>query len=326
MKNRIVVLVCLPMFCMAQTNLVLNGDFESHATLQANDCAIEDATPWFDTGFSVDYFNANRPPLVFPPDTIPHCEVPENTRGYQNARSGIGYGGFHAFSRYQANGREFIQTELSQPLSIGVRYEVSFFVSLADDYKYAIKTIGAYFSQHPIFRTHYEIDDLNITPQMVNISMLLDDKENWMEIRDTLLGRTGIEGGERYLIIGNFNLDETSDTVMLESGLGNHSYYYIDDVSVIALDSVPDGVAEMETIHLSVYPNPSSQFVQIHTRSFMYRLRLLDIRGREVMVREVAGRKHTLELGDIPSGMYFLEVTDNEGRMATERIIKTDGP
>ena len=311
----------------AQTNLVPNGDFEFHSNLQAEDCTLSNAFPWFGPGYSPDYFNASRPPLQT--GTTSPCGVPSNNRGYQHARSGVGYAGIHAFSKLQSNGREFIQIELLQPIHPTVRYEVSFFVSLADDFKYAVKSLGAFFSSVAITQVQYAIDDLNIAPQIINNSTLLSDKENWQEIRDTIVGRIDdIEGGERFLIIGNFNLDEASDTVMLETGLYDHSYYYIDDVSVIALDSVPSGVGinEVEELSFSVLPNPATEILNIKSKRSLVELRLLDMRGRTVLAENLAAKRHTINLNGIPTGIYLLEVIDREGRRATERFIKTEVP
>jgi OOP family OmpA-OmpF porin len=319
----IIVLMGLCGYAQAQTNLVPNGDFEFHTTLQASDCAIEDASPWFDTGYSVDYFSAARSLQLTPPDTFYHCHAPENVRGYQHARSGISYAGFHAFSKYQRNGREFIQIELLQPISSGVRYEVSFHVSLADCYKFAVKTLGAYFSHSAIFRTQYEIDELNIIPQIINNTAVLDDKETWQEVRDTFASRTG---GERYLVIGNFNLDETSDTLLLETGLHDHSYYYIDDVSVIALDSVPSSINEQEYFDFSVYPNPATEVIRIDSQRLFNSVRLMDILGKEVFRGDVSGKTNIFDISGIPAGVYMVAVSDTAGRTAIKRIVKTDEP
>jgi hypothetical protein len=318
----------------AQQNLVPNGSFEGYCPdLNAGGAEIWHVQPWnniVNIGGGADAYNSCAEPLIVTTDTLYIYGVPENGVGFQLAHSGDGYAGFYAVSDPESypDWREFIQTPLMEPLQSGFRYEVVFHVNLADKFQYAVGSLGVHFSVNPLHEAAYDILP-DVTPQIQSpVGVTYDDKENWMEVRDTIVIRGG-EDGQQWMTIGNFLSDSLSQITFVDSGFAQNydrSYYYIDDVSVIALDSVPDGVSEMETIHLSVYPNPSSQFVQIHTRSFMHMLRLLDIRGREVMVREVGGRKHTLELGDIPSGMYFLEVTDNEGRMATERIIKPDGP
>jgi hypothetical protein len=58
-----------------------------------------------------------------------------------------------------------------------------------------------------------------VEPQILNThENLLTDPDVWVLITDTFSSRYG---GERYLTIGNFNTDATSDTV----------YWNVDEVS-----------------------------------------------------------------------------------------------
>jgi hypothetical protein len=83
---------------------------------------------------------------------------------------------------------------------------------------------------------------------------------NWMLVADTFISRFG---GERYITIGNFFVDAESDTVLVNTSLpqsNGRASYYIDDISVVALDSVPSGVEEVGQgrSNFSVYPNPNN--------------------------------------------------------------------
>lgn len=320
-------LLLLPVISYGQQNLVPNGDFEQYTEFLTDENPVSIAYRWGSTGAvcTPDYFNIQCPPLIFDSDTVVYCGVPVNNRGYQYAKSGFGYAGIHAFSLLnEPNGREFIQVELDETIHAGVRYQVSFHVSLADKYKYAVSTIGAYFSDTPIVRYEYSITDLGLVPQVNSTEgIVFDDKENWTEVRDTFNSRYG---GERFLVIGNFNLDGESGVVLLESGERIHAYYYIDDVSVIALDSIPSSIGEPERLSFSVFPNPATDVIRIVGVEQQRHLRLADLRGREVMTEEVSGHDHSLKIGHLPAGLYILEVTATDGRRATQRVIKMAGP
>lgn len=318
-----IILLGLCSTAQAQINLVPNGGFESHAPFQSGDCALSDATSWFEPGYSPDYFNADRPSL--PSGSPSQCGVPDNNRGYQSANSGIGYAGIHAFSKFQPNGREFIQIELLQPIHTGVRYEVSFFVSLADDFKYAVKTLGAYFSPVAITQTQYEIDNLNIVPQIVNASVILDSKDSWQEVRDTFVSRVG--GGERFLVIGNFNLDVVSDTVLLETGLHDHSYYYIDDVSVVAIDSVPSSITELEEKDngLLIYPNPNNGLFTLTyglNEQQTGEIQIFDMVGKKVFAQQlnVESNSMHIDFSEMNAGIYLIRLEVNGQVLQSERI------
>jgi hypothetical protein len=60
-----------------------------HDDFPENNNIITIASPWMSTGFTPDYFHENCPPI----DSYPYCDVPDNDRGYQYARSGVAYAG-----------------------------------------------------------------------------------------------------------------------------------------------------------------------------------------------------------------------------------------
>lgn len=313
MKLALAICTALPVFCMGQGNLVPNGGFDEITSCPTAGSQIHLAVPWTNTvAGSPDLFNECGPSSL---------AVPVNGGGYQEARSGFSYAGFHAYNLN--NGREFVQVELLHPLVESVSYRVSFYVNLMDNCKYSVRTLGAYLSDTLVIREEYSINDLNIEPQVFNPSPEpLSDKENWMLVCDTFHSRFG---GEQYLIIGNFYMDEDSDTTLLEAGIWHHSYYYIDDVSVIALDTL-SSISEAVPLQLSVNPNPAIETVNIEGTERLGHVQLLDMRGRELLTEAASSQRHTLGLSGVPEGVYLLQVTDAEGRRATQRFVRMAGP
>jgi hypothetical protein len=310
------ILVALPLLCKGQGNLVPNGSFEIHS-----DCTgpfrIWLAPPWLGSGpiCSPDYFNECA---------VAYYCVPQNNSGFQYAQSGVAYGGFFAYSTNSNSGREFVQVELTEPIVAGVRYEVVFHVSLADSFLYAVSTLGAHFSTNQIVRNDYSIVGLGLVSQVNSEEgMVFDDKENWVEVRDTFNSR---DGGERFITIGNFNLDAESGVVFVGNGDHDftHAYYYIDDVSVIALDSIPNSIAEPATepaLTLTAWPNPATLLLHIRSGLPLARLRLLDLSGRAVHAQEAHGTTHTIPLHTLPAGLYLLEAEDTTGHKAVQRVV-----
>ena len=129
---------------------------------------------------------------------------------------------------------------------------MSFFVSLADKSPNAMATIGALLSSDRIgdstmgILMRREVTDLGVSkiqsiatwlePQVANpADSVLSDTKNWVEIVDTIVA----DGGERFLTIGNF-MDFNHSTVVDIQNAGavlQGAYYYIDDVSVVCLDT-----------------------------------------------------------------------------------------
>jgi OOP family OmpA-OmpF porin len=195
-------------------------------------------------GSTPDYFHSCCPPEIVPPDTFPRVGLPDNVFGFQHAHTGESYTGIYVYNGpNQEELREYLQVELAQPIYAGVRYRVSFYVSLADKFQHAVGTLGAYFTNAPVINDDWGVYE--VEPQIESDGdMVFNDKENWILIEDTFNSRYG---GERYMLIGNFRIDSESNVTFVDSGatLGHvQSYYYIDDVSVIALDSIPNSIAE----------------------------------------------------------------------------------
>lgn len=190
---------------------------------------------------------------------------------------------------------------------------------MADNMWYSITSIGVFFSKEPVVQEN--VFRIDLEPQVVNTSENpLTSNEDWILITDTFSSRYG---GERYITIGNFNTDSASDTLYQASNntSGGYSYYYIDDVSVVAIDSIPNSVAEEQVFALSVYPNPAQEFITISSGRGLSGLRLLDLSGRSLRVQPVASDRYTLPLQGIGPGIYLLEATDRTGRVVVQKVV-----
>lgn len=224
-------------------NLVHNPSFEAHTTCPQRIDAIgtmrEVEAWWQPTKGSSDYFH---------PCGGRECQVPRNKMGYQTAHSGTAYCGIYCSKE---NYREYLQTELKEPLVAGARYQVSYWVSLSEKSPYAVATLGALFTPERLSDSTWEIlmrreniplGDNQIqtistyyTPQVANSKeRLLDDTKEWQEVSGEFIA----QGGEKFLTIGNFasfnhsNVHDMGNSTAILQG----AYYYIDDVSVTCLD------------------------------------------------------------------------------------------
>lgn len=251
MKRHWISVACLLMVLQwshlnAQTtdNMVFNPSFEEHLRCPERIDALGVMTSveawWQPTGGSSDYFH---------PCGGRDCNVPRNKLGVQAAHSGDAYCGIYCS---QENYREYLQTELKEPLKAGRRYRISFWVSLADKSPHAVATLGALLTAERIgdsawgILMHKEIvaleeDEIQTistpyTPQMENPSeRVLDDAKEWVEVS----GEMTASGGERFLTLGNFRSFNHSNVHNRDyaNAILQGAYYYIDDVSVVAIDT-----------------------------------------------------------------------------------------
>jgi hypothetical protein len=323
MIRSLVIAVLLPLLCMGQQNLVPNGSFEEITSCPTATAQIHQALPWINDIGGVELFHACNPGT---PDGDPHLGVPLNAGGIQQAHTGEAYAGIFTYGGpTETNGREYLQVQLIEPIQASRRYIVSFWASLADHFQFAVGSLGAHFSDTLIVRNSFNsLPGVEPTIQSPT-GQIFSDKDIWYLITDTFSSRYG---GERYMTIGNFKSTAESDTLLVPTGAGGYwqSYYYIDDVSVVALDSVPDGVDDEGRIPFTMYPNPVSDVLRVESTVQMRNARLMDALGREVYSQAVEGQAHTLHLRDLPAGLYLLEVQDTQGRRVVQRVVKAGGP
>lgn len=178
--------------------------------------------------------NFNAPPWNAPdqssPDLYNICSttsnwsIPSNQFGYQYPHTGNGYAGA-GFYNASVDYREFLQVKLDSALSANQNYCVSFYVSLSSPHYVACNNIGMYISSTEISTP--SIVNLNLIPQ-INETAIIKDTANWALIQ----GDYSANGGEQYIIIGNFALYQTIDTFNYAESSGGGAYYYIDDVDI----------------------------------------------------------------------------------------------
>ena len=78
---------------------------------------------------------------------------------------------------------------------------------------------------------------------------------------------------------------------------------------------------------LSVYPNPTDDilFVELSGGAGIANMALYDLQGRVVGTRFIAsatGASATVNMRDIPAGVYVLRVTDTDGKEYHQKIVR----
>jgi hypothetical protein len=164
--------------------------------------------------------------------------VPNNlyVNSYQETNSGNGYVIFENLNWYFSNFRIYISNELNTSgLSQSTCYYVEFFVSLVNNIRYGTNNLAMHFSstENLLIRDGYSYL-LDAKPHIKKFgNPIISDTMNWVKIS----GIYQAQGGEKYITIGNFNTDEETDTLALVPGEYPASWYYLDDVSVIPINS-----------------------------------------------------------------------------------------
>ena len=230
-------------------NLVFNPSFEI-----LNQCPPENVFLSGGLEYATGWINPNKNS----PDLFTSCTendatfwVPENAYGVQSANTGEKYCGIFCCVTTSI-GREYIQTQLIRQLIPGRKYCFESYFSLAEKYSnITIKKLGVFFSNESIKNLNDSINFFGKNPQLLYQGDTLNQSATWLKFEGEFIA----EGGERYLIIGNFFPDSLSDTLTVHDhlqGISNRiCYFYIDDVSLECCDPLGCGY----TIPNSFTPN-----------------------------------------------------------------------
>jgi hypothetical protein len=291
-------------------NLIPNPGFETVNSCNISGGYISIAFPWNspDSG-SPDLYNTCA--------TDTNFSVPKNQFGYQQPHSGNGYAG-QVFYNSPSDYREFLQIKLDSTLLPHQMYCVSYYVSFSHSRYSASNNFGVFFSPTQISTP--SISSLNLTPQ-INNTTIIKDTLNWSIIH----GQYIAQGGEQYMIIGNFYNYALTDTSCNINTYCSCSYYYIDDVDVHkGICNISENTEELFMKEaFNIYPNPTSNVINIESENvhlLNYDITLYDILGNKLYSNKLE-HKIKIDLQDLETGIYFLSIT-NGANSVNRKIIK----
>ncbi len=198
--------------------------------------------------------------------------------------------------------REYLATELVEPLISGLEYNINFRLFRHIIYDAAIDKIGIHFSaEQPFYETH---EMLPVEPQ-VELDTLITTTDEWVSVSRTYVA----QGGERFLTVGNFRgHDEMNYQLMgLSWKKFQHSYYFFDDMRLTPLESY----AHENSIGNPFMWNGNRLVCQVNERSVCA---VYDISGRLVEEALLMAGSTQLNLEYLPKGIYIARITNNSQR------------
>ena len=285
----------------AADSLVPNGSFTVVAPcpsgLDNGIGSIERAAPWERAGQSPDLFHSCS--------TEVSSDVPHNALGHQMpvddlpAQTVTVFGGYAGLSVWHSACdacREYMQVPLTQSLSAGARYRVSFQVSRAETAPYAIDRLGAHLSDGPLPLAG---GVMPVLPQVEHDGPAIEEHLGWELITGTFVA----DGGEDHLTIGNFYEDIDVDAVAVD-GMTGMAYYYVDAVAVEEAD-----INDLEDLTTRPASDGSMRMTLVGatpgSRAVLYG-------ARSLATRHIGG--HTFDLG--PEVFVLAEATVSQAGRA----------
>lgn len=258
MKQPILFFLIFCCFISTSQNLVLNPSFEDFYDCPRDMSLFHrNVTDWtIPTNGTTDYFNSCSEKMGF-----------KNFSGEQIARTGNGYAGIYVY--FKKDYREYIQGTLKSTLKRGKKYQVKFYISLAENSRYAIKDFGIMMTSEKFnaSKSKANINAKLFIKRIPNLKFrptfskeFYDNDKEWTEISFTYTA----DGFENNFAIGNFKSNsETEKSFARKSKYESFSYYYIDDISIESLEIEEKLIIEEEIKELEIKTNQVYTFQNV---------------------------------------------------------------
>lgn len=210
--------------------------------------------------------------------------------------------------------REYLQVPLSEALEAGMKYCVSFRLSLRDNSSYALDRIGVHLSVDPALDMGGNCILGPLAQVQGEPGVMLSDTAGWMLLENDYIAA----GGEAYLTIGNFIPDSGVNAALVNpDAIGQSAYYYIDDVVVER--------CEPSTGTVNAAGATGMRFDSATSRLFLSDpgptgLLVFDAQGRLVHSQSLREAAVMVNLSFLPSGQY-MAVVDGPDGLAILRVV-----
>ncbi len=304
---RVIVLFLLGVTINAQ-NLVPNPSFENYNLCPDFLHQINRVDSWNNL---INHYGT--PDFFHACSLTPVSWVPINNQGSQPAVSGNGYVGIITYQ--DAVFREYIQAQLISPLTAGQTYFVSFYVSCAENGKYASNNIGAIVTTNPV-NGNGTASYLNLVPHVWSQTVISSTTE-WTLISGTYIA----SGGEQYITIGNFFNDAATQKVVTNpnaTSIFNLAYYYVDQVTV---STSLMGNNQFNTKKVIITPNPvDDEFT--FTNEEYDEITQIELYNQYSKIKDFDLTDNRYNIKELPSGIYYLLVTYKSKESSSTKLIK----
>lgn len=226
----LLILVTITLNGYAQYNLVPNPSFEI--------CTICPINIFGQIDNSVSPVN-----VILPGWNNPTLASPDYFNPGLQAMDGNSYAGFwnFEFNTPEVNVREYLQCEFNDTLIFKEKYLFEFFVRIDSDYcNFMSNNLSLLITDSII---EYNNDNLflaNAQLKYFNNEIIVDSAFNWHKFS----GVFESQGGEKFMTVGNFNLNSQTEFICTSPfwPASGGTYIHIDKFSVTPLDSIPGGL------------------------------------------------------------------------------------
>lgn len=240
---------------------------------------------------------------------------PLGLKGNQTPRTGDVMVGLWSYTISGLNQRHYVQNALTSPMVVGNTYIVEFYVSLADFMELAIDKIGAHLSVNQISSG---TDTPLIYAPQVESSAFIDDATNWVLVSDTIIAQEAYS----YITIGNFNDDNSTNTMVNPSGSGAPgtygALYFIDDIRVEEIDVAE--LVKIEDDRFQIYPTNVTDELNLKIKNDSW-VEIHNSFGQLVFSEKFENGQRKIDVSGFSKGTYIVSAKSKYGTIS-RKIIK----
>ncbi len=298
-------------------NLVVNGSFEDTVNCEVpTQCTLLKAEHWYNPNLATpDLFDADLDRLCG------YAMNPNQPTTFMEPQEGSRLAGAYLWDGPTGSiARDYLMTKLVDALDPGLAYVVSLWYARRRPHKYAVDHIGIWIGHDSLFET--TVGRLDVEPQVKlrdPYNTYLVNGDAWTQLTDTFVA----VGGERWLVIGNFDHQDSVEWIVADPlGIYGTSYYYIDQIQLSPLEGLSVNTIQPFVTWWNGY-GMEFQWDKLQGPVFV---ELFDAMGRHLrqdVVYAMDGHG-AFAVGYLPAGIYMVVVRSGAEHAAV-KFVKGEG-
>lgn len=160
------------------------------------------------------------------------------------------------------------------------------------------------------YRDHYQVDVFDATGSWTTLWDAVEQPSAWLNQFEepVSIDLSSYQGQDIKLRFRGYN----------EAGEVLTYSWFVDDVKVLATDTIPDSVNET-AFQASIYPNPVDQIMTLQSTNEIKHICIYNILGVKVKEIAINDKKAVIDLSGLTPGVYMIEILSNN----QQKIIKT---
>ncbi|HBW86446.1 MAG TPA: hypothetical protein DEF82_06830, partial [Crocinitomicaceae bacterium] len=131
-------------------------------------------------------------------------------------------------------------------------------------------------------------------------------------------GSNGDAGASNDLVVGTAGVSEAQTSFYFD--MTDQTWYYTTSTPMVRMNFSPANVEEVNTVNLSVYPNPASDVITVSSTLTEGTITVTDVAGKLVKSTELNDLSTSINTTGLNNGVYYVTVT-NGSVTSTEKVV-----